>query len=193
MDEQLQPKTAEIPLAGGLVASLRPILPSDAPLLEEGFSNLSESSRFSRFGVGMDHLSNQELRYLTEVDHRAHVAWGALVEDHAAGVARYLVLADGSSAEVAVTVVDRFQRHGLGRELFQALVAVARHDQLESFRFEVDPSNQPVQRLIRDVAEGFPQPGSSQGEVKISDLPYGDHDTDLVDLIEVYRNGPTSS
>jgi acetyltransferase len=187
MDDNSSHPTVSIPLAGGLVAEVRPVLAEDAPLLREGFAALSDSSRFARFGVGMGHLSGQELRYLTDVDQRRHVAWGATVNNRAAGIARYLTLPGGESAEVAVTVVDRFQQHGLGRQLFQALVAIARSDGLNAFRFEVDPSNQPVRWLIRDVAGGYPEPGGSWGEVSVVNLPEGEYDDVLVDLMELYR------
>lgn len=187
MDDNSQLMTVSVPLAEGLVAEVRPILPGDVPLLEAGFEHLSESSRFARFGMGMDHLSNQELRYLTHVDHYGHVAWGATIAGDAAGVARYLVLPDGESAEIAVTVVDSFQRLGLGRHLFQALVAIARHDGLKTFRFEVDPSNEPVRWLIRDIAGGYPEPGSSLREVSVINLPERDLDQRLVDLMNIYR------
>lgn len=186
-DNNSQLMTVSIPLGDGLAADIRPLLPGDAPLLEEGFENLSESSRFARFGMGLDHLSDQELRYLTDVDQHSHVAWGATIAGEAAGVSRYLVLPGGDSAEIAVTVVDRFQRHGLGRQLFQALVAIARHDGIKKFRFEVDPSNEPVHLLIRDIAGGYPEPGSSLGEVSVFYLPEGDIDRLLVELMENYR------
>ena len=187
MDENSQLETISIPLGGGLAADVRPLMPGDTSLLEAGFKNLSDSSRFARFGMGMDHLSKQELRYLTDVDQQRHVAWGALIGGEAAGVARYLVLPDGESAEIAVTVVDRFQRRGLGRQLFQALVAVARHDGLEALRFEVDPSNEPVHRFMRDIAGGYPEPGDSLGKVSIVNLPEGEVDRELVELMDNYR------
>lgn len=188
MDNKYELPTVTVVLSDGLVATVRPILPTDAPLLKEGFANLSESSRFARFGMGMGHLTKQELRYLTEVDHRTHVAWGAMVGDDAAGISRYLVLEGGESAEVAVTVVDRYQRHGLGRQLFQALVAVARHDGLRTIRFEIEPSNLAVRRLIRDVAGGYPDSGAGQGEVRVVNLPEGAYDEELVALVESYRS-----
>jgi ribosomal protein S18 acetylase RimI-like enzyme len=188
MDDTSELATVSVPLTGGLVAEIRPILASDAPLLEEGFANLSESSRFARFGMGMNHLSKQELRYLTEIDHRTHVAWGAKIGNEAAGISRYLVLPGTQTAEIAVTVVDRYQRHGLGRQLFQALVAVARHDGLGNFLFEVEPTNQAVRSLIRDVAGGYPDLGMGNDEVSLVNLPRGEHDDDLVALIETYRS-----
>lgn len=187
MNSTPAPRTIEVELVGGLVAELRPILPTDAPLLEEGFNDLSESSRFARFGFGIDHLTNHELRYLTDVDLVNHVAWGAIIDGNAAGISRYVVLPGEDCAEVAVTVVDRYQQRGLGRRLFDALAAVARHDVLTAFCFEVAPTNEPVRRLFRDIVGQNADTGLLHGRMPVSDLPDGDHDSEFVALIEHYR------
>lgn len=178
--------TIEALLRDDLVAELRPILPTDAPLIEKGLSELSEESRYARFGIGIDRLTNQELRYLTNVDLVNHVAWGATIDGAAAGVGRYVVLEDGVSAEVALTVVDHFQRRGLGRALFGALTAVARNDRLETFRFEVEPSNEAVKRLVIGDPEVSPS-GLFRGSIEIADLPVTGRDVAYVELIEHYR------
>lgn len=182
-------KTIEVELVGGAVAELRPLVPEDAPLLAEGMAALSESSRFARFGIGIDHLSNQELRYLTEVDQRKHVAWGATIGGQAAGVGRYVLIDEQGCAEVAITVVDEHQRQGLGRYLFSALAAVARADGLESFCFEVAPSNTAVMRLLRGVAERSQVSGLVHGRAPLDQIPETDRDADFIALMESYRNG----
>jgi GNAT superfamily N-acetyltransferase len=179
--------TVSVPLADGTTAALRPIIPADAALVEQGFSELSETSRFSRFGMGLNSLSRQELAYLTDVDLVGHVAWGATIDNSAAGVGRYVVLPGGGAAEVAVTVVDRYQRLGLGTHLFQALTAVARIDGVAQFNFEIDPSNQPVQELLGQVVKEVAKSGLVHGEVPIADLPIGDRDQELVELMNGYR------
>lgn len=180
-------ETVEIKLRSGLKAEFRPILPSDAPLLVEGLAGLSESSRFARFGVGISQLSGQELRYLTEVDHRNHVAWGATINGEAAGVGRYFIIEAEDCAEVALAVVDRFQRQGLGRALFDALTAVARHDGLPGFCFEVASSNEAVKRLLRGLTGQETSSGLLHGRALVADLPTGDYDDELIALIEKYR------
>jgi GNAT superfamily N-acetyltransferase len=179
--------TIEVALANELTAQIRPILPGDGPLLEQGLSGLSQESRFTRFGIGIERLTSQELRYLTNVDLVNHVAWGATIDAQAAGVGRYVVLEDGVSAEVAVTVVDRFQRRGLGRTLFHALTAVARKDGLETFRFEVEPSNEAVKRLVIGDSEVSPS-GLFRGSVLIKDLPVDRRESAFVELINHYRS-----
>lgn len=187
MTEEPPLRTLGVTLANGEVAELRPILRSDAPMIAEGFDHLSESSRFARFGMGRGQLSKQELDYLTDVDLVTHVAWGAIVNEEPAGVARYLTLPKEDAAEVAVTVVDRFQQLGLGTALFEALVAVARHDGLRKLTFEIDPSNEPVQTLLSRVDQRLGESGLVHGEARVAELAHSEREDDYVGLIQEYR------
>jgi GNAT superfamily N-acetyltransferase len=179
-----------VTLDDGSEAELSPLLPEDRDLLEDGMGELSVESRFARFGQGRAGLSRSELDYLTEIDQRSHVAWGAVVADTPAGVGRYIVDDEGC-AEVAVTVVDRLQRQGLGRALFTALVAVARTDGVECLRFQTLPENLAVQRIFRglplelDAAQGL-----VTGRIQTEDLPASPRDAELVALMERFRRGP---
>jgi GNAT superfamily N-acetyltransferase len=187
MDSSPPLETVEIELKNGTRAEVRPILPIDAPLIAEGLSGLSESNRFARFGVGMDSLTGQELKYLSEVDHRTHVAWGATIGGEPAGVGRYFVLPEEGCAELALTVVDRFQRQGLGRALFDVLAAVARHDGVPSFCFEVVSSNEPVKRLLRGLTGQETSSGLLHGKANVADLPVTSREEELITLLEKYR------
>ena len=187
MNTSSQPETVEIELKNGTKAEVRPILPIDAPLIAEGLSGLSESNRFARFGVGIHSLSSQELKYLSEVDHRTHVAWGATIGGEPAGVGRYVVLPEEGCAEVALTVVDKFQRQGLGRSLFNVLTAVARHDGVPSFCFEVASSNEPVMRLLRELTGQETSSGLLHGKAIVADLPLIAYEDEVISLLEKYR------
>ena len=81
-------------------------------------------SRYRRFLAPIDHLSDQQLAYLTQVDHIAHEALLAI--DTATGedvaVARFIRdPEDPSRAEVAIVVFDRWQGRGVGRTLADRL------------------------------------------------------------------------
>jgi ribosomal protein S18 acetylase RimI-like enzyme len=170
---------------------VRPILPIDAPLIAEGLSGLSESNRFARFGVGIDSLSTHELKYLREVDHRNHVAWGATIGGEPAGVGRYFVIPEEDCAELALTVVDKFQRLGLGRALFDVLTAVARYDGVSSFCFEVASSNEPVKRLLRGLTGQETSSGLLHGRANVADLPVTAYEVELISLLGKYRASAT--
>jgi len=110
-------------LEDGTTLVIRPIRPEDKPLLLDGFDRLSERSRYFRFFTKLPTLSPEQLHYLTEVDQESHSAWvaGAIEDGHETGVGviRWIRLRDDlSTAEMAVTVVDDYQRRGIGRTLF---------------------------------------------------------------------------
>jgi GNAT superfamily N-acetyltransferase len=119
--EGVQLRDGEKVLIGAVTAS-------DAPLLADGFSRLSDRSRHSRF-LMKDALTEAELTFFTHVDHYDHEALGAVstTDGRGVGVARYVRDAnDPTSAEIAVTVIDDWQRRGLGRELLTRLIDRAR-------------------------------------------------------------------
>jgi GNAT superfamily N-acetyltransferase len=150
---------------------------------------MSEQSRFARFGSGISNLSDAELRYLTEVDQVSHVAWGAIIEDEPAGVGRYIVGEDGV-AEIAVTVVDEFQRRGLGRALFDALVASARSSGIEELRFSIEPWNNPVVRMFPGVDVVLDEhDGMLHGRVEVAVVLVGPHESEYVELLDLCRLG----
>jgi GNAT superfamily N-acetyltransferase len=144
-------------LRDGTPVLLRLLRPTDKELLRAGFERLSPESRYARFFTPKTSLSDDELRYLTEVDHEDHVAIGAVSErdgDHTGlGVARFIRLADRpETAEAAIAVTDWAQRKGLGRLLLLRLVAAARERGVERFRFEVLSSNTGMAALIAEIA-----------------------------------------
>lgn len=177
-------------LPDGETMTLSPVLKSDRAFFERGLEELSLESRFSRFGRGLGSLSKQELDYLTDVDQRRHVAWGAMVGDEAAGAGRYIVQADGAGAEIAVTVLDAMQRRGVGRAIFEALAAVARADGLHEFCFEAQADNEAVMSLVREVeiTPLLSEDGHIERRIRLSAIPPTEHDAALLEVIEEVRN-----
>lgn len=177
------------PLEDGSILTLSPILKTDREFFERALEELSLESRFSRFGQGVSSLSEQELDYLTDVDQRHHVAWGAAIADEVAGVGRYIVDEEGRSAEVAVTVLDAMQRRGVGTALFEALAAVARADGINELCFEALADNEAVMSLVRQV-EIRPLVSEDIIErcLRLTALPETDHDESMVSVIEEVRN-----
>lgn len=175
-------------LPGGVDLTLSPILKTDREFFERGIEELSLESRFARFGQGVSNLSAQELDYLSDVNQRSHVAWGGVVGDEAAGVGRYIVTVDPTRAEIALTVLDRMQRQGVGRALFEALTAVARHDDIHEFVFEARSDNEAVIGLMREIEIApLVNDGVIERTIRLADLPTTSHDEALVEVIEEVR------
>jgi GNAT superfamily N-acetyltransferase len=178
-----------VTLRDGSIAEIRPINPGDKGRLLEGLSQMSPQSKMARFGSGISGFSASELRYLTDVNQVSHVAWGATIDDEPAGVGRYIV--DGSgAAEIAIAVVDRFQRRGLGRALFEALTASARAAGIETFHFAIEPWNRVVLRMLAGIEViGNETDGLLTGRIHIADIPPGPREAEFVELLDKDRQG----
>jgi GNAT superfamily N-acetyltransferase len=136
-------------LADGTEVALRPLGPDDKPLLREGMASLSDDSRRLRFMAPVDRLTRAQLAYLTEIDQVTHLAWGALIADSPVAVGRLVRSATApEQAEIAITVVDEWQRRGLGRLLVTLLAALARDLGIERFVFDALPENRAVLGLF---------------------------------------------
>lgn len=158
------PAAREFVLRDGSRLLVRPILPEDKQALREGFERLSARSRYRRFLTSLEHLSDQQVRYLTEVDYADHMAWVAVDPSRPAGpgmgVARYVRLPEEpTAAEAAVTVLDDHQGRGIGTILLQVLAGSARAHGIRSFRGYVLAENAPMVELLHGLGASVAQEG----------------------------------
>ncbi|HYM98402.1 MAG TPA: GNAT family N-acetyltransferase, partial [Aestuariivirgaceae bacterium] len=142
-------ETVKARLDDGTVVELRPLGPDDKTLLQEGMARLSSDSRRLRFMAPVDRLSRAQLAYLTEIDHATHIAWGALIDERPVAVGRIVRSGDElTAAELAITVVDDWQRRGLGTLLVRLMAELARSRGIRVFTFEALPENQRIRGLL---------------------------------------------
>jgi RimJ/RimL family protein N-acetyltransferase len=150
----MDPVTAE--LRDGSAVAIRPIAPDDGERLRTAFHRLSPESRRRRFMAPANELSDEDLRYLTEVDHRRHEALVAVDPDGGdiLGVARWVRQPGRREvAELAVAVVDEWQGRGMGSELVTHANARAREEGIERYHAIVSTDNvQVIQALERHGA-----------------------------------------
>lgn len=123
-------------LRDGTSAHVRPIVPGDAPALQDFHVAQSEQSRYFRFFTAKPTLSAEELDRLTRVDYTDRLALVALLDHRIVGVGRYTRTAP-HAAEVAFTVADAIQGRGLGTILFDHLAAAARERGITTFTADV--------------------------------------------------------
>lgn len=144
-------------LRSGAVLYVRQLQPSDGHLLVDAFARLSALSRHRRFLMAKSELRPADLRRLTDLDHFDREAVVA-VEPHsgrAVGVARYArENGDAQSAEVAVTVVDDWQRRGVATVLLRRLIVRARESGIFSFSATVSIENDATIGLLSRLAPG---------------------------------------
>jgi len=191
--EHHETEDALVELRDGSQVLIRPVYREDAPLLEEGFSRLSAESRRLRFLTDKTRLSPSEVRYFTQVDHHDHEAIGArdATDGRGVGIARYIRDPQNPEvAEVAVAVVDQWQRRGLATELLSRLFVRAREEGIRHFTALVGEDNEAVPALLDDLGAEFRIVDHGAGAVsyEITPMPDG-HGTELQELLRAFARG----
>lgn len=136
--------------------SLRPIAPQDEPLLHEAVASMSERTVYFRFFSPIKRMSDALAHRLAVVDYNDRFAVVATIsrangKEKIVGVARYDRARETDVAEVAVAVIDEFQRRGLGRALLVELAKVARRHGINTFTLIVLPENREMLGLLRKM------------------------------------------
>jgi GNAT superfamily N-acetyltransferase len=150
-------------LPKGAAIWVRPIAPEDKDQIRIGLDRLGTESNYLRFHRVVRVLTEEELAYLTEVDHRDHDAWGAQIEQDGgrepAGIARYVRLGDSTDAEAAVTVLDEFQGLGIGSFLLEVLARAAMRNGIERFVANVLAENRAMLEVFAHLEARIDQDG----------------------------------
>ena len=134
----------------GETFKVRPVHPDDKWTLANAFTRLSPETRYNRFLVPSERLSNSQLAYLTELDFHDHVAWGVIDGDDPIAIGRFIRLDDDPiSADFAITVFDTHQGRGIGPMLMEILAVSARSRGIRRFHFDVLAENGPMLSLLR--------------------------------------------
>lgn len=152
---------APLRLADGRTIRVGRLSPSDRPLIEKAMLRLTPESSRRRFFSVRYRLSDRELDELTAAESWQRLAIGAGVHFpdgriEGAGVARFARLADRPDvAEVAVTVIDDYQRLGIGRRLLGRLAREASLRGIRRLAGLVLPDNGPMLALLERHARGL--------------------------------------
>ena len=113
-------RARHVTLRDGRVVAVRPLEPGDREWLAAAVRRLSPETRYLRFASPKPHLTTRELDFLVDVDDHRHEA--ILATDPATGrgiaVVRYVEIpGEPGVVEIAATVADDWQGHGLGPAL----------------------------------------------------------------------------
>jgi RimJ/RimL family protein N-acetyltransferase len=148
-----QPRTLE--LTDGTKVLVRPIVPEDEPLLHEAVAAMSERTVYFRFFSPLKRMPDALAHRLAVVDYNDRFALVATDKprgkERIVGVARYDRVVNTEVAEVAVAVIDEFQRRGLGSALMTILGKVATEHGIKTFTLIVLPENQQMLGLLRKM------------------------------------------
>jgi GNAT superfamily N-acetyltransferase len=153
----------------GVVLAVRPIEPGDKAELEEHVRHLGDQSRYQRFLRPLRQLTERDLAYFTEVDHRDHE--GLIAETAAGepiGVARYIRLPGRPGvAEMAMAVTDEWQGRGVGTALLEVLADRARDVGIRSFLGICLIDNVDMQQLLRRLGPRSSTKSMADGTVEV--------------------------
>jgi RimJ/RimL family protein N-acetyltransferase len=169
-EETASPSAEHVLLDDGLELLVRPVQPNDKRRIAQAFDRLSPETRYRRFFAPLRGLSQEDLHYLTEVDHHDHEALAAVNPENGmiVGVARYVRADDPGEAEVAVVVGDPWQGRGVATALLQRLVARAREEGIDHFVALVMSDNTDALELFRNLAPaGSRTRGSASGHTEL--------------------------
>src|SRR5690348_3472016 len=149
-----EPRTIE--LRDGSKVELRPIAPEDEPLLHEAVAAMSERTVYFRFFSPIKRMSDALAHRLAVVDYQDRFAIVATThkpntKERIVGVARYDRARGTDVAEVAVAVIDEYQRRGLGGIVLSELARVGRRHGIKTFQLIVLPENREMLGLLRKL------------------------------------------
>ncbi|WP_214108841.1 bifunctional acetate--CoA ligase family protein/GNAT family N-acetyltransferase [Acrocarpospora catenulata] len=142
---------ADVVLSDGGTAHIRPIRPSDADLLREFYSRLSDQTIYFRFFGPRPRLSDREIAWFTNVDYDDRVALIATIGTDMVAVVRYDRVQPPDHAEVAFLVEDAHQGRGMAAVLMEHLRAAARERGIRTFIADVLPANHRMNTMFRQA------------------------------------------
>jgi acetyl coenzyme A synthetase (ADP forming)-like protein len=175
-------------LRDGYRVLLRPIEKSDVPLWLAFFSQLSTNTKYFRFHYIPKEMTEEDAIHYCTVDYKNSFAYVAEIgkgnDRKIIAITRYYRLPNKRSAEVAFAIEDAHQNIGLGTRLIQALVNVARENDISIFEADVLGENRQMMEAFRDY--GFHV--SSTLENGVYHVTFPIKQTQIVDKREASRD-----
>ena len=137
---------------------IRPIRPDDEALLRRFHETLSESSVYRRYAhvVRLDaRVAHSRLIRSCFIDYDREMALVALPpagdQPSIVAVGRLIKSHEGVEAEFALVVTDKFQHHGLGRELLRRLIEVGRAEGVGRIVGHILSDNSAMLRVCKEL------------------------------------------
>jgi len=159
----------------GRTLTIRSIRSDDKEVLKEGMHHLSKESLYARFFTFKSELTDDELKYFTEVDFVNHVALMAAFNttdgERPVGVGRYIIpnkAPKENKAELAFTVDDMYQGLGIGTLLMKHLITIGRANRIEKFVAYVMPDNRRMRDVLRRAGLPIKYKQDSAGILEIT-------------------------
>jgi len=142
-----------VTLSDGRSVLIRPIQPSDAPMLAEAIESADADTIRRRFFGGRPQVTPELLDFLTTVDYTSRFALVAVepASQRGVAVARYEPAGQDGTAEVAIAVAVAWRDVGLATELLRMLAQAASQRGIHTFTGRYFADNRPVTALINEA------------------------------------------
>ena len=137
---------------------IRALRPDDRRDFLAAVGQLGTQSLYQRFFAVKRHFTENETVFFLDIDFVSHVALVAILEENGkeviAGGGRYVV-ENQRQAEVAFTVVDRYQGLGIGSALMRHIITIARNAGLNELVALVLPANAAMLKVFKRAGVRF--------------------------------------
>lgn len=162
---------ADIVLADGGIAVLRPILPTDRENLLQFYAGVSAESKYLRFFNSHPELTTAELEQWLNSDGHSQVHLALVYRSQIIAVAGYQVITHGGSdqhsseriGDVAFLVQDAHHGRGVANILLEHLAQIGREHNIDRFCAQMLPHNRAMKEVFRragysvrpELSDGF--------------------------------------
>lgn len=155
MTVMMSPGGVRALLKDGRVIQVRAMRPSDVEDVLALHLRLSEKDRYHRFFGTSTTVFAPISKRITRTPDNKHAALGAYLDGTLIGVAHYEVLADPTTAEVALVVDGTAQAHGLGTLLLEHLASYARRHGVTRLVADVLADNRRMIQVFLDAGMAY--------------------------------------
>ena len=167
-----------VELDDGNTMLLRPVKPTDEPMMKDMFYAFSERTVYLRYHSALKSMPHNALQVFCNVDYETEMALVGVVErdgvEEIVAVGRYMCEQAGQTAELAFAVRDDWQRRRIGTLLYDRLVRIAQQHGIRHCSAEVLAENQGMMKIFYRSAwpiKHSQEEGTVHVEIDISGEP----------------------
>ncbi len=151
----------------------REVNKDDKNRIQDGLNLLSDKSKYSRFFRPVNSFTKKQLVYLTEIDQKNHIAWGAISPEYpdipGLGICRFVrCKKNPEKAYFAIAVIDDFQNKGIGTDFLALLYILASYHKIKTLcGSALNANNALIKRFEQIKAETSWQSGECEIHIPV--------------------------
>ncbi len=130
---------------------IRPVQPADEAAEREFFAALSEETRHRRFQRFTGAITDDLMRFYTQIDYDRHMAFVCEADGRIVGEARYVASPGTRICELGIVVADDWHHTGIAQLLLDALMRAAHARGFEAMEGLVLAGNRDMLDFVTDL------------------------------------------